>query len=194
MATGEAAGAAVKLANELGKTFRQLSADKEAIGKLQANLNSQGMDLKPYTPKVQPFMEHKAHAGLLTTVMLGLASGGYKNEFSLDEPSNVRRMANLVDGMKKFSPGSLSGSNANVVAGFPTPEKQPLTLDAAAQIVAATLKVSVPANQAAAELEKRGIITNAAIQKISNKQSLTNGETYMLVKDIAAFLKLKQQS
>ncbi len=41
MATGEAAGAAVKIAKEKGLTFRQMAANKDAITLLQETLNNQ---------------------------------------------------------------------------------------------------------------------------------------------------------
>ena len=45
MAEGEAAGVAVSIAKAENKTFRQLSASKDSIAKLQAQLNKQGMEV-----------------------------------------------------------------------------------------------------------------------------------------------------
>ncbi len=77
MAEGQAAGTAAKLAKQEKMTFRQMSASKEAIAKLQEQLNNQGMEIKPIELKPQPFMEHKAYEGLKSALMLGLASGAY---------------------------------------------------------------------------------------------------------------------
>ncbi|TBL81863.1 FAD-dependent oxidoreductase [Paenibacillus thalictri] len=192
MATGEAAGAAAKIAADAKMSFRQLSASKENIAKLQDKLNKQGMELKPYNAKPGAFMENKAYPGLKTAISLGLATGGYKNEFDLDKASNVKRMSNVVEGMKKFSPGQMSGSAVNWVNGLKEPEKLPLTLDHASSIIARTLKVDVPLDKAAAELEKKGYLTRATIDLIGNKQSLTNGDMYLLIKDLAAALKINK--
>ncbi|WP_248927357.1 FAD-dependent oxidoreductase [Paenibacillus hamazuiensis] len=195
MAEGEAAGAAAKIAADMKLSFRQLSASKDGIAKLQEQLNKQGMDLKPYSPKPQAFMENKAYPGLKAAVSLGLATGGYKNEFDLDKPSNIQRMFNIVEGTKKFNPTALTGSAANWLSGLKNqtdPAKTPVTLDQAAYIMAQTLKVSVQPDKAVAELEKRGILTKATLDQISNKQSLNNGDTYMLVRDWATALKFNK--
>lgn len=191
MATGEAAGAAAKIAADQKMTFRQLSASNEHIAKLQEQLIKQGMDLKPYAAKPAPFMEHKAYPGLKTAVFLGLATGGYKNEFDLDKSANVKRMSNLVEGMRKFSPSALSGSAVKWVDGLGEPEKKPVTLEQAAFIIAKTLKMDVKPETAAAELEKKGYLTKPTLDLLSNKQSLTNGDAYLLLKDLAAALKIK---
>lgn len=194
MATGEAAGAAAKIAAEQHMTFRQLSASKENIAKLQAQLNKQGMDLKPFAAKPAPFMENKAYPGLKTAVSLGLATGGYKNEFDLDKPSNVKRMFNLIEGTRKFNPTALGGSAANWVNSLNQPEKMPATLDQASYIIAKTLKMDVQPEKAAAELEKKGILAKSTVELISNKQSLTNGDAYLLLKDLAAALKIEKSN
>ena len=90
-------------------TFRQLSASKESIAKLQDQLNKQGMEIQPMTIKPQPFMEHKAYEGLKSALMLGLASGAYDNNFHLDDAANPKRMVNLVGGAKKMKPDAFTG-------------------------------------------------------------------------------------
>ncbi|MFH5182276.1 FAD-dependent oxidoreductase [Paenibacillus sp. TAB 01] len=184
MAEGEAAGAAAKLASESGMSFRQMSASKETIAKLQDMLNKQGMDLKPFALKPAPFMENKSYEGLKTAVSLGLATGGYKNEFDLDKASNLQRMVNLLEGMRKFKPASMQGSAAAVIANVKDAAKQPLTLDQAAQLGAALLKVDAPQGTALQVLQAQGVLSKATVDGISNKQELTNGDTYMIVRDV----------
>jgi len=184
MAEGEAAGAAAKLASESGMSFRQMSASKETIAKLQDMLNKQGMDLKPFALKPAPFMENKSYEGLKTAVSLGLATGGYKNEFDLDKASNLQRMVNLLEGMRKFKPASMQGSAAAVIANVKDAAKQPLTLDQAVQLAAALLKVDAPQGTALQVLQAQGVLSKATVDGISNKQELTNGDTYMIVRDV----------
>lgn len=184
MAEGEAAGAAAKLAGELNMSFRQMSASKETIAKLQEQLNKQGMDLKPYTMKPAPFMENKSYEGLKTAVSLGLATGGYKNEFDLDKASNLQRMVNLLEGMRKFKPASMQGSAAAVIANVKDAAKQPVSLDQAAQLAAGLLKVEASQGTALSVLQSKGILSKTTVDGIANKQELTNGDTYMIIRDV----------
>ncbi|TDF97680.1 FAD-dependent oxidoreductase [Paenibacillus piri] len=189
MAEGEAAGAAARFAIEQNMTFRQLSASKDAIAQLQAQLIKQGMDLKPFNIKPAPFMEHKSYEGLKTAVSLGLSTGGYKNEFDLDKPSNQQRMVNMLEGMRKFKPSVLAGSAATVIAGVKEANKLPLSLETAAQMTASILKISVTQGKAADELLAKGILSKAALDSIANKQELSNGDTYMIINDVYKQLK-----
>ncbi|TVY11949.1 FAD-dependent oxidoreductase [Paenibacillus cremeus] len=197
MATGEAAGASVKLAKEQHLTFRQLSASKDAIATLQDTLNKQGMELKPFDLKTmglpdanraykgwKTFMEHKSFKGLETALTLGLATGAYTNDFALDAKSNGQRMINQLEGMRKFRPEVLVGSPAAAVAKGTDPKALPVTLDLAAQMIAQLLKVDAKPGSAAETLLNKGILTQESIATIADKQELTNGDTYMLIRDV----------
>ncbi|NHN30052.1 FAD-dependent oxidoreductase [Paenibacillus agricola] len=184
MAEGEAAGASVKIAIEQNLSFRELSASKEAIAKLQAMLNKQGMDLQPYTIKASAFMEHKAYEGLKTAVSLGLAGGGYRNEFDLDKVSNQQRMANILEGMRKFKPAAMAGSALTVIAKANEPAKSPITLDLAAQMIASLLKQDATPANALSVLQAKGFLSKQTLDGIANKQELNNGDTYMLIHDV----------
>jgi hypothetical protein len=184
MAEGEAAGAAVKLAIDQNISVRQLSQSKELIAKLQDKLNAQGMDIKPFTAKAQPFMEHKEHEGLEAVLMLGLASGSYNNDFKLDEASNPKRMVNLIGGAKKMKPAAFPGDASAAIKGVDNPAQGPLTLEQAAYTVACALGLKTAPEQAAAELQQRGYLKPASLTLIANKANLTNGDTYMLIKDL----------
>ncbi|UUZ97432.1 FAD-dependent oxidoreductase [Paenibacillus sp. P25] len=109
MAEGEAAGAAAKLAAEKGLTFRRLSASKEQIAVLQERLNAQGMVLKPFSIPPRPFMQHKEYEGLKAAVTLGLATGGYKNDFALDQKSNQRLDGQSAVGHAQIKAGDARG-------------------------------------------------------------------------------------
>jgi hypothetical protein len=184
MAEGQAAGAAAKLAIGRGMTFRQLSASKQDIAGLQEMLNAQGMVLKPFSIKPQPFMEHKEYAGLKAAVTLALAYGGYKNDFGLDEPSNAKRFVNIAGGARKIKPAAFVGDPSAAIKGMPQPEKQTLTLDQAAYTLTVALGIAATPDQAAAILQQRGLLTAQSLSLIGDRQKLTNGDTYMMIKDL----------
>ncbi|MBP1156539.1 MULTISPECIES: FAD-dependent oxidoreductase [unclassified Paenibacillus] len=184
MATAEAAGAAVKIAEEAGLTFRQMSANKEVIALLQDTLNKQGLVLQPYSIQPQPFMEHKQYEGLKVAVTLGLATGGYDNNFALDAKSNQQRVANMLEGMRKFKPETMSGSpSAGLVKGS-APRNLPVSMEQAAYMIALMLKVEAARENAVEALQSRGFLKQETVDGIANKQELTNGDTYLMIKDV----------
>lgn len=183
MATAEAAGAAAKLAIDKAVTFRQLSASKELIASLQDTLNKQGMDIKPYQAKPEPFMAQKAYPGLKEVVGMGLVVGGYDNSgFDTSPDSNPQRLLNLMQGVKRVH--KLTGDPSGVVAGITEPAKQPLTLTQAAWTIAKTAGLDVPAAQAVQELTAKGMLQQATVDNIADKQKLNNGDTYMMIRDL----------
>ena len=86
MVTGEACGTAAAYAVAHGVTFRQMSADPEAIRELQAMLIKQGAYLTEYTPPDIAVTDHWAYPGVAVMRELGLAVGGYSNDYRLDDP------------------------------------------------------------------------------------------------------------
>ncbi len=189
MAAGEAAGAAVKIAAEQKLSFRQMAASKEAIAVLHQTLSAQGMVLNPYELKPEPFMQHKAYEGLKAAVTLGLATGGYDNNFALDAKSNQQRMVNMLEGMRKFKPSVMTGNPAAALAKGSDPKKLPVTMDQAAYMLALLLKVEAAENNAVSALQSKGYLTPATVEAIADKQELTNGDTYMMIKDVYQVLR-----
>ncbi|MDF2718728.1 MAG: dependent oxidoreductase [Paenibacillus sp.] len=191
MATAESAGAAAKLAIDKGTTFRELSASKEQIAALQDMLNKQGMDLKAYQPKPEAFMEQKAYPGLKEVVSMGLVIGGYDNSgFNTMPDSNPQRLLNLMQGVKRVN--KLTGDPSGVVAGMQEPAKQPLTLVQAAWTMAKTMGYDVTADQAVQELQAKGLLQQATIDAIADKQKLNNGDTYMMIRDLVEAVRKKK--
>lgn len=185
MAVGQAAGTAAKLAQLEKLTFRQMSASKEAIAKLQEQLNSQGMEIKPIELKPEPFMEHKAYEGLKSALMLGLASGAYANNFQLDDAANPKRMVNLVSGAaKKIKPDAFSGDVTQAVAKLENADKLPLSLEQASYTITQALGLKADLNEAMAKLIENKLLTEASLNLIADKQKLTNADTYLLIKDL----------
>lgn len=186
MAEGQAAGAAAKLAIEKGITFRQLSASKEDIAELQKRLNEQGMELKPFQIKPQPYMQHKAYPGLRAALMLGLATSDYNNNFKLDEPSNPKRVVNLLGGARKIKPSAFVGDPQAAIKGMSEDDAKtlPVTLNQAAYTIALALGYKTTPDQAVTVLEQKGLLSADTLKLIGNQQKLTNGDTYLLIKDL----------
>jgi hypothetical protein len=188
MATGEAAGAAAKLAIDTGVTFRQLSGSKEQIAELQDMLNKQGMELKAYQIKPKSYMQQKGYEGLKTLVSMGLVIGGYDNKgFDTEPASNPQRMANLMSGVKRVL--KLTGDANTALASIQEPAKAPLTLEQAALTMASALGLSTPAGQAIQELQTKGYLKKETIDGIPDKQKLNNGDTYMMIRDLVEKVK-----
>lgn len=189
MAAAESAGIAAKIAIDNKMTFREMSASKEKIALMQTQMNKQGMDVKEYKPKAQAFMENKSYPGLQTAISLALATGGYKNDFELDKESNIQRMVNLINGSKKMKKDAFKGDASGAIKGITDPAKKPLTLEQASYTI--TQAVGIVATPAAAmeQLISKGLLKQQTVSQIADKQKLTNGDTYMMIKDLKDGLK-----
>jgi hypothetical protein len=187
MAEGEAAGAATKVALENQISFRQMMSSKERIAEMQSILNKQGMDLKPYTPKEEPFMKHKDYDGLKAAVYVGIASGSYGNTgFALDTKSNDQRVVNQLINIKKKYPNAFPGDPSAAIATFADAKDKPVSLAQLSYTIVKAMNSRTALDQAQAELQSKNLITSATVDSISNKDSLTNGDVYMVFKDMLA--------
>lgn len=86
MATGEAAGVAAAYSVKEDTDFREMSKSRETIARVQDQLVRQGAYLAEYTPPRPAVMEHWAYPGMQVMRRLGLAAGGYSNNYRLDDP------------------------------------------------------------------------------------------------------------
>jgi len=185
MAEGEAAGAAAKLAGEKGTTFRAMAESKSLIEELQKRLNDQGMDLKPYKLDEAAFMKHKAYPGLKAAVSMGIAYGSYGNVGfkELDNPSNAQRMVNQMNSVRRMYFASFPGDPSAAVKGMEEPAKKTLTLQQASYTIALAAGLKVEAGEAQAALESGGLLSKATLGIIANKEKLSDGDVYMMLKD-----------
>lgn len=184
MAEGQAAGAAAKLAEEHGVTFREMAASKPLIEELQKRLNEQGMELEPYTLEPQPYMKHKNYAGLKAAVYMGLAYGSYGNQaFDLDRASNAQRMVNQMNGARRMFPKQLPGDPYTALKGVEEPAKKPLSLQQACLTIAEAAGLETTREQAINDLLNKSIITQATVDLVADPEQLTDGEAFMLLKD-----------
>ena len=100
MACGEAAGAAAAQSVKENISFRDMCADNAAIARLQAELKEGGAYLEDFSIS-EPVMSHWAYDSLATLRRLGLADGGYQNDYRLDVPIDKWRFQNLLNALNR---------------------------------------------------------------------------------------------
>ncbi|OBR63739.1 hypothetical protein A7K91_08190 [Paenibacillus oryzae] len=187
MATAQAAGAAVKLSQEEGVSLRELSASETLIAELQKRLTDQGMDLNPPAVPMFDYMSHPAYEGLKAAASMGIAQSGYTNDFQLDAESNPRRMQYNVNGAAKahktIFPNPVTKSTEDMSDEEAT--KSPLTLQQAAYTLALSMNAEATP-ETALDILKAGGVKDDTIAAFKNQESLTNGDVYMMLKDILA--------
>lgn len=186
MATGEAAGAAVRIAKDAGVSFRELSRSEELVRKLQERLTEQGMDLSPIKLKQPDYMKHKAYEGLKTAVSLGIAYGSYNNDFGLDQPSNPQRLVYNLNGVARAHPGAFPGDPAAAIADVENATEAKLSLDQAAYTIVKALGLDDDREQAVAALQSRAWLSEETVGLIKDPENLTNGDVYLMIRDVVS--------
>ena len=103
MVTGEACGTAVAYSVANGITFRRMSHDPDAVLWLQNQLINQGAYLTEYEPPRMEAMDHWAYNGMAVMRELGMAAGGYHNEYGLDNDiPNRWALQSRINGMMRI--------------------------------------------------------------------------------------------
>lgn len=186
MATGEAAGAAVKLALERGVSLRELSLSREAMAELRQRLTKQGMDLTMRSFAPPAYTKHEAYPGLAAAASLALASGGYGNDWKLDETTNPQRFLNQMRTLQKRYPELIRRTlTASSVGGASA--KEALGLDLAAYMIAQAADLAADRQTALQALAERGWIRGETIANLTDRERLTNGDAFMLVRDLVQY-------
>lgn len=187
MATGEAAGAAVKLAKEKNMTFRQLSASRSSISELRSRLTKQGMDLR-MRPFEQPaYLMHPNYEGLVVATSLHLTTGGYKNDaWKLDDPASVSLLQASLRRLQLMYPFNFY----NNVADLLQTEKPsaPVTLEQTASAIAYAIGLEAEPGTELTKLINRTWIRNDTATNINNVTQLTRGELFMIIRDVLAYV------
>jgi hypothetical protein len=179
MAAGQAAGVAAALALENDMRFRELAADPTLIKELQRRLNEQGMELKPFHIE-NKLAGHPAYAGLKFVRSLGLAAGGYNNDYKLDQPIDDRRFINVLARAVRQS-----GIRVEEHPLLYT-ESNAFTLYDACYMLARYLGLETGKKEAFEYLKARGLFERDAgywQTRLDPEKPLTHGAAYMLVKD-----------
>ncbi len=182
MATAEAAGAAAKL------TFRELSQSKELIQKLQENLMKQGMDLTYHSFEAPYYMNHKAYKGLMAAASTLIASGDYNNlAFGLDLPSNPQRIVYSMGRIKETFPEFFTGEPSTAIAGMAAPDTQQLSAAQAVKTISHAVTSDEAQQLTVDGMLEKGWITSQTLSSITNQEAITNGEFFMLLRDVLEF-------
>ncbi|UPK45184.1 FAD-dependent oxidoreductase [Paenibacillus pabuli] len=191
MATGEAAGAAVKLAYVHKESFRELSASKERATELRKMLEKQGMDLSMHDFEKPEYMEHKDYRGLLAAASMYMTSGNYNNEgWDLDTAMNPERYLSKLKRLQAMFPNFYTGSADKVVGSMKNASALPLTLDQAAYMLCLAMgaaEAETTPELALTQLQMQNFVSKDTLAGIANKNELTNGEAYMLIRDVVEY-------
>jgi len=183
MATGEAAGAAVKLAKEKKKSLRELSRSSSDMKQLRERLTKQGMDLRMRPIKQQAYAKHKNYEGLLVAADIFATVGGYKNDkWGLDDLSNSQRFINVYRRLQKKYPRFQS--DVAITDYLDANQKKDLKWEDVAYMIARLANQTVSKDKASDWLIGQGWIRKQTVQDFKNPNKLTNGESYMVIRDL----------
>lgn len=187
MATAEAAGVAAKMAIEKNTTFRELSKSEADIKELRSRLVEQGMDLTMVDFEKPAYTKHEAYPGLLAAVSMQMTAGGYDNDrWDLDGAASPERFAKMMARFKKMHPSFFPGNPEQVMLHVDD-LKGTLSLEQAAVALCVIAGVEAAPGKAVDELLGRGWITDGLLSKIDDRNALTNGDAFMLVRDVAEY-------
>ncbi|MBB6730948.1 FAD-dependent oxidoreductase [Cohnella zeiphila] len=182
MATGQAAGAAAKVAAENGLSFAQLSESRERISELRSLLVRQGMNLTMDKFKEPGYLTGPQYPGLLTAANLLLTSGGQSNlDWKLDEPTNPQRFANQLSHLKRLQPDRFHANSETLPGSIPADAlKKPLTLAEAAEMMD-----RAAGGEPSADSPDESWLTPQTLSSIRDRDRLTNGDAFMLLRDFS---------
>jgi len=155
MAEGEAAGvaSAYSLAQQI--SFRDMTADTDAIADMQKTLKKQGAYLDDFEVH-EAFMDHWAYPGVKVLRSLGQMDGGYSNDYGLDKAISKGRMQNLLNNVM-----GKTGKDIEKVLDVPDPVTNSSMIAVISRV--AGLEADTYDAQIAALTEK-GIMTDEILQ------------------------------
>nr|WP_310942988.1 FAD-dependent oxidoreductase [Paenibacillus doosanensis] len=187
MATAQAAGVAAQTAIENNISFRQLSQSADAVKTMQDKLRQQKVELSMQKFDPPAYTKHKAYPGLKAAVSMFATTGGYDNmQWKLDDKSNAQRFVNNMLAVRKAHPDAFKGEPSAALKGMTDPAKQPLTLEQAALTLGNAMGLKTPEEKTIRHLTERGWIRQETIKAIEQPAALTNGDAFMLIRDIVA--------
>ncbi len=178
MSAGQSAGAAVALALEERKSMRELAQSYDLMEKLHQRLNEQGMELNAFNIRQMAVAQHWAYPGLKFMRRLGLAWGGYNNDYGLDREMEEQKFINsLSRAVKQTSAGVTANPRL-------WEEGNSLTLQDTAYMFCRYLGLNMNKQKAFQYLEEQGFWDGELLAKIhANEDVITVGMGYMLIED-----------
>ena len=186
MATGEAAGAAAALSIEEDKNFREISKNSKYISQLQEMLNSQGMDLKPFTWRESDTTKHWAYDALKMMRKHALVQGGYSNNYQLDE---IITEADLIHQLQELS--RIYGINIPDEVRTVKGDKTNLSGKKAALIMSQFAGQELSRQEAFDDIMKNYGDKNISTSLEDNDGRLTRGAAYVLLQKYVEKNKIK---
>ena len=174
MATGQAAGTAAALSIEEDLFFQEMSASPRVIAELQNRLNSQGMEIKPFQAAV-PWGDHWAYSGLKFMRQWGLASGGYTNDYRLDEEMKEESFLHGLSAALRMTGTGVSPEIKTY------PRGQELTLKVAAQIMCAARGLLLSPGEAYQYLAGKGFWEQAELRRLQKEGKISRGAGYLII-------------
>lgn len=177
MACGQAAGVAAKICLDNKISPRDLFLNKQAIRQMQNKLQEQGANLE-HTQKIESVMNHWAYPGVRVLRSLAIVSGGYDNDYKLDEPITGKRFANIANAVVKKSGLSLEPR----IAVNDVVKSEEMTL-ALAKKLSSLENLPTPKTVSEAEtyLKNRGIINDQLAQNLSDKDNTVDAGTAIVL-------------
>lgn len=179
MATGQAAGVAAAVALENNFTFRELAENTELMRELQSRLNEQGMDLQPFNIENE-LADYWAYPGLKFMRGLGLAIGGYNNDYKLERSIGDQRFINILS-------QAIKQSGADVKE-YPLlyPEANVFNIYDASYMMVKYLGLELGKKEAYKYLEDKGLFDRDKkywLAYTDPEKPLSQGAAYMLIKN-----------
>ncbi|WP_041285021.1 FAD-dependent oxidoreductase [Desulfoscipio gibsoniae] len=189
MAAGQAAGAAAALVAEHHLTFRELAANRQLIAELQRRLEEQGVELEPFHIDNE-LAGHEAYAGLKFIRGLGLASGGYNNDYRLDQDIAEQRYINILYQVIKQSVLDISELPSLY------PEGNIFNLHDAGYMLVKFLGLDLSKQASLDYLAEKGIFTGQEDywrDYMDPEKPLSHGAAYLLMKEFVEMLQDKRR-
>jgi len=189
MAAGQAAGAAAALAAQHEITFREMAANRQLITELRHRLSKQGMELVPFHI-VNKLAGHPAYAGLKYVRGLGLAAGGYNNDYRLDQDIAEQRFINMLYQVVKQT-GLDTQEHPKLY-----PEGNIFNLSDASYMLTKFLGLGLNKQKALDYLAGKGFFKEQADYweaYMNPEKPLSHGAAYLLIKEFADMLQHEGQ-
>jgi len=184
MAAGQAAGAAAALSIERGLSFKEMSAAPGIMAELQSRLNAQGMELRSFAAGI-PWADHWTYPGLRFMRHWGMASGGYTNDYRLDQEMPVESFVNGLSKIVSFTGAGVELENLEY------PRGRKLTLETAAKVMCTYLGMELSPSQAYRYLAQKGFWEPVVLEHVRREGQVSRGAAYMIIKRFAGWKESK---
>ena len=180
MAEGEAAGVASAYSLNHDMSFRDMTKNEKAIADVQKTLKQQGAYLDDFEVH-ETFMEHWAYPGVKVLRSLGIVSGGYGNDYGLDQELSKGRLQNLLNNTM-----SKTGKEIEKV----TDVSDPVTNLSMIAVTARIAEIDAENyDEQIAALQEMGILTDVILQHMGAETDTPMvAEAVMIVANLYTFM------